>query len=136
MTPSFHRILTTELKKSKKVYFNDLGLRNTIMDNFTRIENRTDKGQILENFVLNELKSQFEGIRYCRTTGKAEVDFIINVGQELVPVEVESHPKIERSFLSFLENYKPKRSIIFTENEFKTIKIKNTQVLFAPHYLI
>ncbi|MBO3755273.1 MAG: DUF4143 domain-containing protein [Candidatus Brockarchaeota archaeon] len=67
----FHKNLITELKKTRKIYFNDLGLRNAIINNFVRTESRTDKASLIENFILNELKASFEKeIRYWRTTGK------------------------------------------------------------------
>lgn len=50
---------------------------------------------MLENFIFNELSRDFEKINYWRTTGKAEVDFVINTGEELVPVEVKSETEKE-----------------------------------------
>jgi len=132
----FYRNLTTELKKSKKVYFNDTGLRNSIMNNFLPLESRTDKGTLLENFIFNELKSDFENIKYWRTTGKAEVDFVLVFDGEVIPVEVKSRTKLRRSFLSFLKTYKPKRALVFTEKEFKLVKMGETKVAFVPHFFI
>ncbi|MEM2059042.1 MAG: DUF4143 domain-containing protein, partial [Thermoproteota archaeon] len=62
-------------------------------------ESRTDKGILLENFVLNELKSLFtDRLNYWRTTGKAEVDFVLKLEDKIIPVEVKSTAKIERAF--------------------------------------
>jgi len=133
----FHKNLATELKKVRKVYFTDLGLRNSVINNFTTIESRTDKGILLENFVLNELKSNFrDKISYWRTTGKAEVDFILQTKQELIPIEVKNQTKLKRGFFSFLEFYKPRRALVFTEKEFGVKKINGTKVAFVPHFFI
>lgn len=133
----FHKNLTTELKKSKKIYFADNGLRNSIIQNFLPLSNRTDKGLLLENFILNELKSNLEcKVNYWRTTGKAEVDFVVSLNDNLLPVEVKSSAKITRGFLSFLNTYKPKTALVFTEREFGIRTINGTKVLFAPHYFI
>ncbi|RLI98183.1 MAG: hypothetical protein DRP00_02540, partial [Candidatus Aenigmatarchaeota archaeon] len=85
LLPPFHKSLVTELKKTKKIYFSDTGLRNSIINNFLPLRSRMDKGVLFENFIFNELKSNFNGrINYWRTTGKAEVDFVLNLGKEIV----------------------------------------------------
>lgn len=40
---SFARNIRNELKRSQKIYFTDLGIRNALLGNFTALENRTDK---------------------------------------------------------------------------------------------
>lgn len=132
----FYKNLATELKKSKKIYFNDVGLRNSIINNFLPLESRTDKGILFENFVFNELKNLEGKINYWRTTGKAEVDFILSLGQELIPVEVKSQGRPKKGFLSFLKTYKPKKALVFTEKEFEIKKIEQTKVAFVPHFFI
>lgn len=135
LIPPFHKNLATELKKAKKIYFNDTGLRNSIINNFLPIKSRTDKGILFENFIFNELKN-FGKVNYWRTTGKAEVDFVLSLGQEVIPVEVKSQTKLKRGFLSFLKSYKPKKALVFTENEFGIRKLKGTKVVFVPHFFI
>ena len=133
----YYKNLTTELKKTKKIYFNDTGLRNSLMNNFLPLENRMDKGILYENYIFNELKSNFnEKMNYWRTTGKAEVDFILHLDNKLIPVEVKSQTKIRKSYLSFLKTYKPKTGLVFTEKEFKIKKIEDTKVAFIPHFYI
>lgn len=133
MVLPFHKSLITEIKKSKKIYFTDLGLRNAVMNNFNSLDQRTDKGKIFENFILNEIKEYGE-VRYWRTTAKAEVDFILHFNNQLVPVEVKSFGNIKRGFLSFLKTYKPKRAVVFVEKGHEIRKIGKTEVLFVPHW--
>ncbi len=73
----------TELRKMPKVYFSDLGLRNSLLDNFTPIGMREDKGALFENYVYLLLKDRHQAkkIRYWRTQKKQEVDFIIDSGR-------------------------------------------------------
>jgi len=132
----FYRNLTTELRKPKKLYFVDTGLRNSIINNFLPLENRNDKGILLENFVFNELKHDFEMVNYWRTAGKAEVDFIIRVDDSLIPVEVKSETRITRSFLSFIKTYKPEKAVVFTFRVLKVDKIGETEIAFVPHYFV
>jgi len=131
----FYKNLTTELKKSRKIYFNDSGLRNSIINNFLPLGSRTDRGALFENFILNELRS-FDRINYWRTTSKAEVDFILQLDKEIIPIEVKTKTKLEKGFLSFLKTYKPKRALVFTEREFGIKKIERTKVAFVPHFFI
>ncbi|MEM0492696.1 MAG: ATP-binding protein [Candidatus Thermoplasmatota archaeon] len=133
----YYKNLTTELKKARKIYFNDLGIRNSILNNFLPLESRLDRGIILENFVLNEISKHFEGkINYWRTTGKAEVDFILHLDSNVIPIEVKSQTNPGKSFLSFIHSYKPKRALVFTEKEFGVKQIEHTKIGFIPHYFI
>ncbi|MBE8538613.1 DUF4143 domain-containing protein [Geoglobus acetivorans] len=135
LVPPFHRNLVTEIKKAKKVYFVDTGLRNAILGDFSPLAQRTDKGKLLENFVVNEIKKYGE-VRYWRTTGKAEVDFVLNFEGRIVPVEVKSFGKVRRSFLSFLSTYRPERAVVFTENDSGVKRVGSTDVLFVPHWFV
>jgi len=49
---AFSRNLRTELKKSRKVYFYDNGIRNAILQNFTPLALRGDVGALWENFFM------------------------------------------------------------------------------------
>ena len=51
---SFSRNLGNELKKGKKIYFCDIGLRNAIIDDFSPFNSRPDAGAIWENFFFME----------------------------------------------------------------------------------
>lgn len=50
----FSRNLKKEAVKNYKYYFYDLGIRNAIIDNFKRLEDRNDLGQLWENFIIVE----------------------------------------------------------------------------------
>jgi len=133
----FYKNLSTELKKARKIYFTDTGLRNAVINNFVQFESRTDKGSLIENFILNELKTNLgKEVRYWRTTGKAEVDFNLKLNREAIPIEVKTRGKLERGFRSFLEAYKPKRAVVFTEDRFEFETIGDTRILYAPHFFI
>ncbi len=138
LTP-FHRNLITELRKAKKIYFFDAGLRNSLLRNFIDFDKREDAGKMMENFVFRELISSFPDweLNYWRTSGKAEVDFVLSKEGTLLPVEVKiNETTIGKSFYSFLESYKPKRAIIITMNYFEKRKVGDTIVYFLPaHYL-
>ncbi len=80
--PSFSRNVRNELKKSKKFYFYDCGIRNAIIGNFNPIQNRTDVGALWENYLMSERmkKLQYDKVRqhsyFWRTTQQQEVDLV------------------------------------------------------------
>ncbi|MBI5555829.1 MAG: DUF4143 domain-containing protein [Elusimicrobia bacterium] len=89
LSPYFSTMIT-ELKKNPKIYFVDLGLRNYIVKNFNDLNLRSGAGKLVENVVLSQLwKIDDTTIKYWRTTGKAEVDFIIDNGRQIIPLEVK-----------------------------------------------
>lgn len=52
--PSYAKNLANELKKRKKIYFCDNGIRNAIINNFDPLSTRQDKGALWENFFFME----------------------------------------------------------------------------------
>lgn len=79
---SFSRNLRNELKASRKVYFWDLGIRNAVTGNFSRLENRTDAGELWENFAiaermkLNAYRNGFTQSWFWRTQKQNEIDYL------------------------------------------------------------
>jgi len=133
----FFKNLATEIKKIPKVYFLDLGLRNCSIDNFMEFDKRVDKGQLSENFVLRELVSSFEEwkVNYWRTTGKAEIDFIVSKNEIIVPIEVKlAGEKLGKGFYSFIKSYRPERAVIASLGDFERKKINGILVQRVPIY--
>lgn len=129
----FHKSFVTELRKNPKVYFVDYGLRNYSIDNFSSISVRGDKGELAENFVLNQLSQYEMPINFWRTTAKAEVDFVM---ADKIPVEVKfeemKREKISKSLYSFINAYSPRFAIVATKKFFGEKKINDTIVKFIP----
>jgi len=135
----FHKNLVTELKKSQKIYFLDLGLRNAVINNFIDFDSRDDRGKLMENFVFRELITNFEEykINYWRTTGKAEIDFVLSKDESLIPIEVKlSGNKLTRGFYSFLRSYNPERALIITLDKFQQQKVNNTLIYWVPVFYL
>ncbi len=122
-----------ELVKNPEVFFFDLGLRNVIINNFLKLEDRGDSGAMLENFVFRELVDN--DLKYYRTKNGAEVDFILN---DTTPIEVKSNLsdfKISKSFHYFLENYKPLKGYLLNLNRVGKKEIKGIKVEFLPLFM-
>ncbi len=76
----FHSNLTTELRKTPKVYFIDPGVRNVLLPDFNGLDKRRDSGELFENFVFLNLfqnAGTFAEIRYWKTRNGQEIDFIV-----------------------------------------------------------
>jgi len=128
-----------ELVKNPKVYFVDFGFRNKIIENFNWPENRTDLGSLTENFVFNSLSQKFTSfktINFWRTKSQAEVDFVIEEGEEVIPIEVKFLPLgkkvIGKSLFSFVKKYSPKKAIITTSDTFGKRQVEKTTIYFIP----
>jgi hypothetical protein len=85
----------SEIVKSPKVYFYDTGLRNAIIDDFSPLIARQDKGALFENFILAETWKQnsYSGnhnhLYYWRTKSGAEVDLVIENPTGLTGIEIK-----------------------------------------------
>jgi len=92
------------------------------------------KGSLTENYVLCELvKSVDEALYYWSSGNTAEVDFILQSGSEIVPVEVKSERNVKaRSLAEYRKKYTPKYSVKTSmKNE-----TNGEEVLNIPLYLI
>jgi predicted AAA+ superfamily ATPase len=109
-----------------KVYFNDIGLRNAMLENFGKFDLKTDKGAILENLVFRRLSEKYPSnqLKFWRTTEGNEVDFIIEESQE-------ARKAFEVKFSE--TEVKPKKYNIFqqtyAEIDFKFLTWKNSDLL-------
>lgn len=74
------------------------------------------KGALSENYILQSLVNQFEGKPYYWTSGnKAELDFVIQNNDDIIPVEVKSGTNVRgRSLAVYNEKYKPRLRIRFS----------------------
>jgi len=138
LTPYFKNS-SKEIVKSPVYYFYDIGLRNFSINLFGNV---FDYGQIFENLILNIIKEKLKytggRIHFWRTLDKAEVDFVTDYSQEVVPIEVKYKkfklPKLEKSFRSFIEKYSPKRAFLVNLNLKTQVNIDKTVVYFIPFY--
>jgi len=128
--PPFYRNRNKEITKQPKIYFIDTGLKNLVAKSF----NDEPDGKTFENYVASEIIKLGLPLKHWRTKTKAEVDFIIEKNGELMPIEVKinSSGKIEKSFRSFIKEYKPKKAVIVSyKGEKKKEKINNCEILFT-----
>ena len=111
---SFSRKLSNELKKSRKYYFYDNGIRNSLIKNFSPLNLRDDFGVLYESHVFLELhKMKRERgnveLRFWRTKQGDEVDFVWIEDHRPIPIEVKSSfdgdTPPPQGLLKFLKTY-------------------------------
>jgi uncharacterized protein len=75
----FYKNLRKEIVKMPKVYLFDNGMRNALLNNFNFLHQRSDRGELWENHIFKILaeKHGTEMVRFWRTTGGNEVDFVL-----------------------------------------------------------
>jgi predicted AAA+ superfamily ATPase len=89
----FSRNLRKEIVKSSRWYFYDNGIRNTIINNFNRIDFRNDVGGLWENYLASERikKLQYQKIKtnnyFWRTYDQQELDWLEEIGDNLAGFE-------------------------------------------------
>ena len=97
-----------ELTKQPKIFFVDTGLRNAVANRYEF------DGKLFENYVFTELLKLNLEPKYWRTKAKAEVDFVVEINGEILPIEVKLRydGRIEKSLRSFISTYEPENAII------------------------
>lgn len=110
--PSFSRNLRNELKFSRKIYFYDNGIRNSIISNFQLASSRTDIGALWENYLISERKKRnsytnnYALTYFWRTKEKQEIDYIEEIDGSLSAYDFKwSKIKKAKIPLTFTRNY-------------------------------
>lgn len=110
---AFSRNLRKEIGKSFKVFFYDIGIRNTLINNFNPLHIRNDVGALWENFCVaermkhNHNNRRFPPTYFWRTYDQKEIDYIEEEGGKLHAFEFKWHEEAKvKQPLEFLETHK------------------------------
>ena len=111
------KLLRIIIKSEKNI---DIDFENTIIF-FDEIQESEDimldkefiyKGDIAENYVQQQLNVNFENIYYWKNNNTAEVDFIIQNKDGLIPIEVKAGDSVKSKSLNlYMQQFKPKYGI-------------------------
>lgn len=145
ITPYFKNI-RKEISKMPIYYFNDLGLRNYACGVFgsEEIFRSGDMGGfIFQNFIWNILKEGIQNtsgaLHFWRTKDGAEIDFLINTGQKVIPCEIKyknlKKPEITRGMRNYIEKYHPEKAFIINLSLEQKEKKGKTEIQIIPYYL-
>lgn len=123
---AFNRNLRNELKKGKKVYFYDNGIRNAVIQNFAPLALRNDTGALWENFFIserikaNEYAGRYARSYFWRTTDQQEIDYIEETDGEFTAFEMKWNPRRQTVSLPaiFQKTYQVKQTAIVTPENY------------------
>lgn len=119
------RNVRTELKKGKKIYFYDNGIRNALIQNLNPLSMRQDTGALWENFFISERKKynhyngRYVNSYFWRTTQQQEIDYIEETDGAFTAFEMKWNPrKSSTTFPSTFTNAYPvaDKAIITPDN--------------------
>lgn len=131
-----------EILKSPIVYFVDTGMRAFAQGAFGHEIELHAAGFVFQHVVYAFLKDELRntGVRFhfWRTTGKAEVDLLLEYGTQLLPIEIKfsslKKPTIPRSLFEFIKRYHPPHAFVMNLNLRHTIHIGDTVIQFVPFF--
>ena len=113
--PSFSRNHRKELRKSRKIYFYDNGIRNALIADFRLLEMRTDIGALWENFLISErLKlinyhNIWANTYFWRTQNQQEIDYIEEMDGMLYAFKFKwnayKNPRLPKTFSRSYPNH-------------------------------
>lgn len=128
--PAFSRNVRNEIKKGKKVYFYDNGVRNAIIGNFNLPNIRSDIGALWENFLISERMKllHYHGIDaarfFWRTTLQQEIDYLEETGGELSAFEFKWNPKAKVRFpKTFTKGYPQSKTHFITRENIENFLV-------------
>lgn len=109
--PAYSRNLRTEIKRGRKVYFYDNGIRNALISNFSPLELRNDVGMLWENMMVSErvkrnaYRQDYAQLYFWRTMQQQEVDLIEERDGRLSAFEFKWKKSNARLPKPFTDNY-------------------------------
>lgn len=109
--PPFSRNLRNEIKRMRKVYFWDVGVRNALINNLNPVELRTDAGGLWENYVIVERIKAVQNARrtvrsfFWRSHQQQEVDYVEESESGLLAAEIKRKSGQGRLPKSFTRAY-------------------------------
>jgi hypothetical protein len=116
--PAFSQNVRTEIRKGKKIYFCDCGIRNAVINHFQPVVMRPDKGALWENFVMAErlkfLRNQGKDtkLHFWRTTQQQEIDLIESDAEKLNAIEIKYNPAAKAKFSSTFTGAYPHAQLV------------------------
>ncbi|MDY6967617.1 MAG: ATP-binding protein [Spirochaetota bacterium] len=137
---SYAKNIGNELKKSKKYYFYDLGIRNVLLKDFSPINQRNDAGVLNESFIFlqlqNRLKPNME-LKFWRNKQGDEIDFVILINRKPFLIEVKTNInrlEIPTAMKTFIKKYpETMGGVVFSNNIKGKLEFLNKSIVFMSH---
>ncbi len=124
----FSRNLRKEVTQKAKYFFLDNGIRNAIIAQFNRLDQRDDVGQLWENFMTMErikyltYASEVANLYFWRTYSQQEIDLVEERGKQLDGYEFKWSPKkAVKAPLEWINNYPGASFTVVTRENYQKI---------------
>ncbi|HPS28931.1 MAG TPA: AAA family ATPase [bacterium] len=123
-----------------KLFLSDVGLLAALSKlNFNEIILETSmiyRGILTENYIAQNFASKNIDLYYWESNSMAEIDFLINIDGNVIPVEVKSSDNTKsKSLNSYIDKFNPEYSIRISTKNFGYDKKIKSLPLYAMHLL-
>ena len=121
---SFSRNARNEIRKGVKIYFYDLWVRNSLVQNFNSLNIRDDRGALWENFLIIERKKYlqnnklYRNIYFWRNHLQAKIDYVEEYDGGLHTYEFKWKEKKAKIPKAFLDSYPNSTFSVIHQNNF------------------
>ena len=122
----FSRNLRKEIRKKYKVYFYDIGIRNSIVQQYQDIESRNDKGGLWENFLICERLKHLQQLQinpnyyFWRTHQGQEIDYLEDYNAQLNGYEIKWKIKRQKPPKLFTDTYENSKVHFLDKQNFES----------------
>lgn len=122
---TYSRNLRNELKKSRKIYFYDNGLRNAVINQFNPLGMRNDIGALWENFMIvermkrNAYNNFYTNIYFWRNKNQQEIDYIEEHSGKLEGFEFKWRQSKTKFPNEFISHYHPAQTIVVSKETYQ-----------------
>lgn len=118
---SFSGNLRNVLKKSRKIFFYDNGIRNAVIGRFSLLASRNDGGALWENYLVSERqkRNHFQA-HFWRTTAQQEIDYIEEHNGQLHACEFKWNSLSKRNPFTktYVNQYHPSSTEVVTPSNY------------------
>lgn len=132
--------LKAYIEDNFKVYLSDIGLLRKLakisIQEIILNRNMLYKGVLAENYVAQVLYGKTRELYYWQLGSMYEVDFLINIEGNIIPIEVKASDNVSSKSLNYyIERYKPKYSVRISSKNFGFENNIKSIPLYAAHLL-
>lgn len=134
-------LMISENRNLFKLFMSDVGLLTNMYSDYVKMailnhESSINNGALFENVVAQELNSKGFSVYYYNSKKMGELDFVIELDGEILPLEIKSGKDYKRhsalnNVLS-LENYNIKKALVFSQGN---VEVKDKRI-YLPIYMI
>ncbi len=122
---TYSRNLRNELKKSRKIYFYDNGLRNAIINQFNPLGMRNDVGALWENFMIvermkrNAYTNYYTNTYFWRNKNQQEIDYVEENNGKLDAFEFKWSSSKVKFPNEFINAYQPAETLVVSKENYR-----------------